>query len=134
MTELLSAPSDPKSLHPIPLGRQTHPPGHNPSARPLRGRRNVSDRAAYARSSQTEFVREIVIRDSKTRSLPRASSTANISLILQCLECPIKELWRDDDRTTTRAARDDLDGLALGGRDVIALLIAELGKGDRDHH
>lgn len=70
--------------------------------------------------------------DSKTCLLPRHSSIANICLILQRLERPIRELRRDDDRATTRPAGGDLYRLPLSSRDVVALLVAELGKGHRD--
>ena len=115
--ETLNGLQEPLSRRPIELSKC------------LSCRRDVGDRVTHTRSSQTEFGSEIVMRDSKTRFLPRQSSIANIRLILQRLERPIKELRRHDDRTTTRPARGDLDGLALSSRDVVALLTTELGKG-----
>ncbi len=54
-------------------------------------------------------------------------SPADVSLILQGLECTVKELGRHDHGTATCAARSDLDRLSLGCSDVVTLLAAELG-------
>lgn len=73
------------------------------------------------------------MRDSRTILLARLGSITNVCLILKRLKRPIKELRRNDYRAATYPTRSNLDGLALSSRNVVALLITELGEGYRSH-
>lgn len=98
----------------------------------LRRRGSITDCIRHRTGSEAKLAREFLVGDSPFFATS-VGSTADVSLILQGLQCTIKELGRHDHGPATCSARGDLDWLSLSCSDVVALLATELGQGHGSH-
>lgn len=85
----------------------------------------TTDRVLHACGSETEVAEEFLMGDSPDFAAGLGGTT-HVNLILKRRNGTIEKRGRYDDRSTTRSARRDLNGLALSSRDVVALLATEL--------
>ena len=98
-----------------------------------RRRGRIADRVGHGRVSDAEFSPPVPVGDPWLLLGARFCRRPGIGHVLEGRHRTVVELGRDHDGTSSRAPRGDLDWLALGSCDVVALLVAELGKRHGDH-
>lgn len=79
--------------------------------------------------SESKLSDEVSVGDHRTGILPRGDGSLDVRLIPERADGAIVELRGDNNGTTTRPTRSDLDRLALSYGDLVALVATKLRQG-----